>query len=506
MKVFLLYPDRDFAPNAPLPQNSEDLTQDLGLNVLFAAMARNDKFLLGVARAAVLNSPPDPATIRYRQEILQDFIANPALLEGLYSIPLEFLERKRQQLLWISKTHTSPTYLLSSGRQLLAASLDLLGKLRSLADNYKPKIFSQGLRQFFTMLQEELSDEYLRTVKRHVEALKFQEGVPLSARLGKGNEGTDYFLCKRPKDDRSLMERLLQRTPSYSYSLPPRDNYGARAIGELRNRGLVRAANAVAQAAFHVESFFNAMRRELAFYVAAENLHKALQDLGEPISFPTPLPMEKHSFRARGLYDISLALTMKSKVVGNDVDAAGKDLVIITGANRGGKTTFLRSVGIAQLMMQAGLFAPAEEMEANVVPGVFTHFKREEDKAMESGKFEEELRRMSKTVDLLSPHALLLCNESFSATNEREGSEIARQVVEAMLAAKVKVFFVTHFYEFAYHFYTKNLPNALFLRAERLPDGTRTFKIKPGKPLPSNFGKDLYKIVFHQEEQAQPNA
>ena len=498
MKVHLLFPDRDFAPDAPLPPNADDLTADLGLEVLWEAMARGDKFLRKVARAALLNTSTDPAVIRYRQAVLQDFIAQPALLEGLYAIPLEFLERKRQQLLWISKTRTSPTYLLSSGRQLLAASLDLLGKLRALADAYAPRVSSAGLRRFFAMLQEELSDDYLKTVKRHVEALKFPDGVPLSARLGKGNEGAGYFLCQRPQDGRPLMRRLLQREPSYSYSLPPRDNYGARAIGELRNRGLVRAANAVAQAAFHVESFFHALRRELAFFVAAENLRQALQALGEPVSFPTPRPMEAHTFRARGLYDAGLALTMRAKVVGNEIDAASKALIIITGANRGGKTTFLRSVGIAQLMMQAGLFAPAESMEANVVPGVFTHFKREEDKAMESGKFEEELRRMSQTVDWLSPHALLLCNESFSATNEREGSEIARQVVEALLAAGVKVFFVTHFYEFARHFHAAARADTLFLRAERLPDGTRTFKIKPGAPQPSNHGKDLYRQVFGQ--------
>jgi len=496
MKVHLLFPDRDFSPKAPLPPNADDLVLDLGLEAILHAMAHNDKFLLEVARTALLNTTTEPAVIRYRQAILRDFIAHPRLLEGLYAIPLEFLERKRQQLLWISKTRTSPTYLLSSGRQLLAASLDLLSKLRALADEYAPRVSSNGLRRFFSMLQEELSDDYLRSVKQHVETLKFQDGVPLSARLGMGNEGTDYFLCKRAKDSRPLMQRLLQREPSYSYSLPPRDNYGARAISELRNRGLVRAANAVAQAAFHVESFFKAMRRELAFYVAAENLRQALQALGEPVCFPEPQPMEKHTFRARGLYNPGLALTMQSQVVGNNVDAAAKSLIIITGANRGGKTTFLRSVGIAQLMMQAGLFAPAEAMEANVVSGVFTHFKREEDKSMESGKFEEELKRMSQIVDWLSPFALLLCNESFSATNEREGSEIARQVVKAMLAAKVKVFFVTHFYEFARHFQAEQREDTLFLRAERLPDGTRTFKVKPGAPLPSNHGKDLYQQIF----------
>ena len=51
------------------------------------------------------------------------------------------------------------------------------------------------------------------------------------------------------------------------------------------------------------------------------------------------------------LYDACLALTMKREVVGNELGADDKDLVIIIGANQGGKSTFLRSIGVAQLMM-----------------------------------------------------------------------------------------------------------------------------------------------------------
>ena len=47
---------------------------------------------------------------------------------------------------------------------------------------------------------------------------------------------------------------------------------------------------------------------------------------------------------------------------------------------------------------------------------------------MERGKFDEELRRISEIVDHVASHSLILFNESFAATNEREGSEIARQI------------------------------------------------------------------------------
>ena len=115
---------------------------------------------------------------------------------------------------------------------------------------------------------------------------------------------------------------------------------------------------------------------------------------------------------------------------------------------------------------------------------------------MESGKFDEELRRMSGIADALTPHSLLLFNESFAATNEREGSEIARQIVRALLETGVKVFFVTHLYEFAHGFCDDKMDSAIFLRAERQADGRRTFKLAPGEPLQTSFGIDLYEKIF----------
>jgi len=218
--------------------------------------------------------------------------------------------------------------------------------------------------------------------------------------------------------------------------------------------------------------------------------------LEESISFPLPeSPNERrHSFQ--GLYDVCLALTMKQKIVGNSVNADNKDLVIITGANQGGKSTFLRSIGLAQLMMQCGMFVPADSFSANLCTGLFTHYKRKEDATMKSGKLDEELSRMSGIVGHVTPNSMLLFNESFAATNEREGSEIAGQITRALLERQIKVFFVTHQYEFAHGFYDKKIDNAIFLRAERQTDGARTFKLIEGEPLETSFGEDLYHAIF----------
>jgi DNA mismatch repair ATPase MutS len=167
---------------------------------------------------------------------------------------------------------------------------------------------------------------------------------------------------------------------------------------------------------------------------------------------------------------VALVFLARERVVGNDVEDDGKRLVLVTGANHGGKSTF-RSVGLAQLMMQAGMFAPAGSLGATVRPGVFTHFKREEDGRMISGKLDEELARMSAIADEIRPGHLLLCNESFSSTNEREGSEIARELIRALVGEGVQVFFVTHLYDLASGLHRQRPERAHFLRAERRADG-----------------------------------
>ncbi len=343
------------------------------------------------------------------------------------------------------------------------------------------------------MLLDELDDEYFELVEGHLKELKFRGGMFLSAQLTAGNKGTGYML--RRSRGLGFVGRIFDRS-GYGVTIPDRDEDGFRAIGELMERGVNTVASALGESVDHVKSFFEMLRTEIGFYVACINVHERLAERGEPTCFPEPLPSGELALATRGLYDVSLTLTVAQPVVGNDVDAGGKSLVMITGANQGGKSTFLRSVGIAQLMMQCGMFVGAASLRANLCAGLFTHFRREEDAAMQGGKLDEELKRMSEIPDLITPHCVVLCNESFSATNEREGSEIARQVIRALLEANVKVLFVTHLFDLADVLYRQELDAALFLRAERGADGERPYALTEGRPLPTSYGEDAYKRIF----------
>lgn len=92
--------------------------------------------------------------------------------------------------------------------------------------------------------------------------------------------------------------------------------------------------------------------------------------------------------------------------------------------------------------------------------------------------------------------------DSFASTNKREGSEIARQVIRALTEAGIRIVFVTHLYDLAEGLYAQHDPAMLFLRAERRPDGRRTFRLPPGEPLPTSYGQDLYQSVFGTADHA----
>lgn len=496
-----------------IPLSSSELLQDLEIDTLLAAMAIEDKFLFEVAKRSVLASLKHPDDILYRQEVLTDCLKQSAAVREMYFIATEAIEREKK--VWGSIFGRYPEGLLTRSVDVLKIFVGLLKRLRSIADLQGSGFHSEGFIRFFDMISIELNDEYLSAVDEHLGRLSFKDsGILMSAELGRGNKTTNYIL-RKPRDVkrgwRVRLQQWLERLAPgdrfrFVYEVDGRDEAGHRALTELKGRGISQVAAALAQSTDHILSFFAMLRTELGFYIGCLNLRDRLVGKQEPICLPEPMSSESVYLSAQGLYDVCLSLKVSEKVVGNDVSADGKPLVMITGANRGGKSTFLRSVGLAQLMMQCGMFSPALSFRANICDGVYTHFKREEDVSMRSGKLDEELNRMSTTVDHITPNSMVLLNESFGSTNEREGSEIARQIVRALLESGVKVLYVTHMFDLAISFYRTMNADAVFLRAERLADGARTFRLFESEPLATSYGEDLYKRIFSTAEFAKGTA
>jgi hypothetical protein len=496
MKPCLLDKSQDFGFDATLPPGHQDLIQDLELSTLLRAMAAGDDYLLDVCRKVLLAGLHEPGAIRFRQQVLADCLAHPAPVRAAYDVAAAALRDKRRLWSGYGGSYQNPASNLSGAVGHLESFATRLRQLRQIADDHAGKFRSAGLTTLFATLRRELDDEYFGQISEHLKQLRFGHGVLISAELDPDNSSSRLVLRDPGTIQRGWKERLgLGPRNRYSFSLEARDETGSQILEDLTSRGVNLVANAAAQSADHIGSYFTMLRAELGFYVGCLNLAGQLTECGIPVAFPDPEPLAPPGpprFSCTDLRDVSLALQAPGPVIGNDVPGDGKPLVIITGANSGGKSTFLRSAGQAQLMMQCGLFVTAQSYRASIARAVFTHFIRDEDAEMTSGRLDEELRRMSTIADRIQPGSLLLFNESFAGTNEREGAEIGRQIVSALLEAGIRVLFVTHRFGLAEHFRDHRTDETLFLRAEREPGGRRSYKLAVTEPLPTSYGEDLY--------------
>src|SRR6266566_1681073 len=156
MKAFLMYRDRDFDPpqilarrakgmrrgEGPnleqlLPWNEQALRQDLGLDILFTAMAADDNFLFEVAKVAVLSSVTDVETIRYRQHVLRDCCKHESIVRDMYQIAVEAIERERTN--YLSFFVRYPSGILHRAVDVLQMFSAMLKRLRILADQHADK-------------------------------------------------------------------------------------------------------------------------------------------------------------------------------------------------------------------------------------------------------------------------------------------------------------------------------------------------------------------------------
>jgi DNA mismatch repair ATPase MutS len=494
MNVNLLFREGTYATSRNIPWNSKDLEKDLDLETIFNVMAGKDTYVFDVCQKTILKGLTDRETIIYRQDVLKDAIDNQALVREMYSTIVNAVTEARKQRFWIN--NSNPEFALHESISVLKIYLAALEKIREMGRAALPSLHSEGFRQLISMIIHEFNQEYIGMVSGHLESLHFPRGIYVRGGIGMGNSLTGYALVVPDVRPDKIMERIAHiREPHYTYVLHDRDENGGKALADMRARSIRETAEIVSESAENVLAFIDKLKEEIAFYVGCLNLWNNLRSIGAQVSFPVPENDTKSGTSYEGIYDVALSLKVHKTAVGNSLHAESDSIIFITGANKGGKSTLLRAIGQAQLMMQCGMFVAAESFSTYIASSICTHFKREEDSGMVMGKFDEEMSRLSAIVDHIAVGSRLFFNESFSSTNVREGSELAMEVINALLAKGMKIIFVTHFNELA-ESYIGSVHRPTFLRAERLEDGTRTFKVLRADPIPTSFGYDIFLKVF----------
>ena len=239
---------------------------------------------------------------------------------------------------------------------------------------------------------------------------------------------------------------------------------------------------------------------EFIFYVRWAQFIRHHVDSG--LNFCKASVIEKNDgvrMRARGFWNLRLAGHVEGEIVTNDLDFdSDKNLYILTGANRGGKTTITQAVGLMYVLAQCGMFVPATCFEFVPVDCIFTHFPADEDKTLDYGRLGEECKRFRELFGSCTSDSLLLLNETFSTTSFEEGFFIASDAVKALLKKGTRCIYNTHMHKLAADIGQLNEESAkegASVRSASLvalsDGGDRSFKVKVTSPQGMSYAKDI---------------
>ncbi|MEN8906806.1 MAG: hypothetical protein ABF289_12685 [Clostridiales bacterium] len=480
-------------------KEKEELTDDLNLELIIKSMAKDDLFLYKTCKEVILNSLTKKELILFRQSILKDCIENKNIILELYSVITTTLKQSKKYIDY-TKPHYAKVITMSNkvenGIGLIYIYVNSFEKLKKILDESKKYFSSKGLVDFNKDVDEIFTKEFFDECKYHVEYLSNvseKKFMMVSATIGKGMKGTNYVLDKISESESyNLLSNIFNKNNKSNVINLESVNLANNA-NEIIDGMYTHILRVINHSAKYIQEFLESLRYEIGFYVGGINLYEEMKSKG----FHTTMPVVEESIDVvlefEDLYDLGLAIDKEKLPVRNDLNASKKNLIVITGANQGGKSTYLRSIGLAQILMQSGLFVPAEFYRSNISKRIFTHFTRKEDINMNSGRLDEELLRINNIINNMNKHSIVFMNESFATTTEREGTIIAKEIILALIEENVKVIYVTHLYEFAEKIYQENNNEATFLRAGRTDIGERTFKIKEDRPIYTSYGEDLYK-------------
>jgi len=462
----------------------------------------------------------DPETIRYRMATFDDMLDSPELTELLNKlVPIlnDIMEIRRLE----ADNGDTDDYLSSITEiELYVSSVRVLHQgLAGVKNRLKSPAFLM-LSDLITDLAE--SDYYrelnqkLEDLTRRVREIKSVTiGVNLDAQLRPASAGVLSINSESFKSGDVLDKILRMSFKNDEYTCIANLVPFGRKQSENQKMALSLAFNSAINDVYkaslrswkkivqtyvleNTEFLLNLMP-EFEFLVRGTQLLKSLRGKGCPLSIPTICPIENRTFVAKALYNPCVALKIDDEIVPNDIIFDEKATIyVLTGPNRGGKSVITCAIGLAQVMMQLGMYVPAESASISPVDGIYTHFPTGADDTIDKGRLGEECARLGEIFDCVTRNSLVLLDESLSSTGSYEASYIAAEVLGGLAHVGCRCLFSTHLHELAAdidNINRRSLENggAMIdtLVAGIEGDGKRSFQICRAKPDGKSYARDI---------------
>ncbi len=532
---------------------NQDLTErDTNALMIIEGMeVRNDSRTY-IARR-LLDMIQDDRIISYRQAIMKDFMKYPEI-EIILNAELQPLTMQLARMEKTNLSHDDEVRKTAWRMELLKVYVQCVKILERIFCSSQRTFDSEGL----TELQKLISDITANPAFHELEELlpklsddiKSVQSVTIGINLDDEMHPCEAVLLsvqEKPIKKKGLLSNIFGTRSNEEqyygigtfYSIMKDNSAGTLDAAIMRDLSLVmndtfrHLQNALSRFERVETAFLFELMPEISFYIGGCHLAEKLKSSGLPVCFPKALPREERKFSVRNIYDASFAIKIMSDtgltrldnvVVTNDIDMddnAGR-IAILTGANQGGKTTFTRALGLAQLMFQSGLPIAGSSGEISPVDNIYTHFPELEKNNVSEGRLGEECVRLETILPKLSKYSLILMNESLSSTSHQECLFIATEIVRYMRKVGCRALFATHIHELAENIPELNkedgLSDMMSLVAgvdeesdlevmtedgiKKFESGNkRTYKILPKPPQGRSFALDIaktYGISFEQ--------
>ncbi len=460
MGISILHPEKSIFNTAPI---SDKVLYHLSLDRSFSQICADKKkreYFLKILLTP-LNGKDE---VIFRQDVLKDFVNHPDLLEGLLSLSVRFGEliesqknagRDARRLLSTgTESKDAAKNILQSQALTLKRGLMFVKAFGELLSEYE--LTSKGLNDFSCACSE-ICDKpdffelitFCSKYERFSECGYWDFGFDLNEDgYIDGYELTDhrYIRITDPEFKKKGFSLFKKTEESYPCErlYPKKDGY----FDKLAISALSELSSLFESISNQIFERFGEIGRELDFYFVASEYVKTLSEKNVPIAYPAF--SRDNGISVKKLYDLYLLVNQRdaSQVVPNDfVLGAQNGGMLLFGDNGSGKTVYLRSVGAMQILASAGLPVPCESAETVLFNGIVTHFSESEKEfcaGNEAGRFEQEVRELSKTVDSLTPGTLVFLNEVFQSTAYSEGADALYHLLKHFSAVNIRWILVTH--------------------------------------------------------------
>jgi DNA mismatch repair protein MutS len=432
------------------------VVSDLNLDQIVAAVAgkREERDLI----ARVLGEQVrDVDTIRYRHEVFADLEDT-----DLVRAAAQFSEQMRQV-----RVHLDQLPKMYSARQregwfldaaaiycdavsMLAAGLDARAITSRGLSAFRDYLAGYAASPGFTRLAADTADR-----QRDLAAITYQVRIKgLRIEVSRYDGEPDYSAELQKTFERFQQGAVKDYRVNYR-SWPGMTNVGAQ-IADLVARLFPAEFSALTgychDHAQFVDPVIREFDRELQFYLAYLDYIRPIQSAGLAFCYPE-LAVGSKEISASDTFDLALAakLTAEGKpVVTNEFHLSGPErVIVVSGPNQGGKTTFARTFGQLHHLASTGCPVPARAARLFACDQIFTHFEREEDLANLTGKLENDLLRIQKALLAATPDSIVIMNEIFTSTTVADARFLGEKVLAKVTELDLLCVYVTFIDELA---------------------------------------------------------